>query len=100
MADEDEVLEPEPAPAPLDEAGQPLHEEIDWDEIDWPALDRANDQVGREPTEDLGPIEERAEILADIWGGLFGDKAIEMWDLAERVNRGEEVPTESAEPTP
>lgn len=62
----------------MDEHG----DEIDWDDMteeDWRAMDRANDEVGREERDpdSLGSLPERADAAADILGGVVGERALE-----------------------
>lgn len=57
-------------------------DEISWDDLaqeDWDALDRANDEVGREEADEnnLGSVSDRADAAADILGGLAGDSAVD-----------------------
>lgn len=67
----------------VDESSQPRGDELSMDELtaeDWAALDRANDEVGQrwaagtEMEVDAGDAEERADVAAEILGGLGIDE--------------------------
>jgi hypothetical protein len=67
----------------VDDGNQPRGDELSMDELtaeDWAALDRANDEVGQrwatgtEPEVDTGDAEDRADVAADILGGLDIDE--------------------------
>jgi hypothetical protein len=61
----------------VDDGNQLRGDELSMDELtaeDWDALDRANDEVGQRWTDgtevEAGDAEERADVAADILGGL------------------------------
>jgi hypothetical protein len=62
------------------------HEEIELSPEDEAALDRANDLVGQEEAhpDNLGSVSERADVIADILGGLGGEEALRALENQDR----------------
>lgn len=62
-------------------------DQLAWEEIDFQALDRANNRIGRENAEAANADadeQERAELMADILGGLGGEDAIAAVDKPKK----------------